>query len=69
MSNPASLLLHRGVIDGFGMQLLFDVVVQAHLLHGFHVAGTRAERDAIQDVDDFVAVRWRRLLSPYRPVG
>jgi len=57
---PGDFLLNGGVVDGFGMQLLLDIIVEAHLLHHFHITGPRAEGDAIEDVDDLVAVRRRR---------
>ncbi len=51
------LLLHGGIVDLFGMELLLDVVAHAHLLHGIDVAGAGAERDPVEDVDDFVVIR------------
>ena len=38
------------------MQLLLDIGAQAHFLHRIDVARAGAERDAIEDVDDFGAV-------------
>ena len=49
------LLLHSGIIDRLGMQLLLDVILQAHLLHGLDVAGPGAKGDAVKDVDDLLA--------------
>jgi hypothetical protein len=52
------LLFDGGVIDGLGMKLLFDEVAQAHFLHGLDIARAWTERDAVEDVDDFIAVHW-----------
>ncbi len=62
-------LLHGGVVDGFGMQLLVDVIVQAHFLDGLDIARTGAKGDAIEDMDNFSAIRGRarrRFLAPGR---
>jgi hypothetical protein len=45
-----------GIVDGLGMELLFDVIVEARLLHGFDIAGAGTVGDAVEDVDDFVAI-------------
>jgi hypothetical protein len=39
------------------MQLALDVIAQAHFLHGLDVARTGSKRDAVEDMDDFIALR------------
>ena len=58
--------LRRRVVDGLRMQLLLDVMSQPHLLDRLHVARLGAKRDAVEDVDDLLAVTYvgRPFLRP-----
>jgi len=65
-------LLDGGVVNCLGMQLALDVIAQAHFLHGLDVARTGSECDAVEDMDNFIALRrrGRRLvLGLGRPKG
>lgn len=54
-------LLDGGIIDGLGMQLLLDVVVETHFLHHLDIARTRSEGDAVEDMNDGGVVSRRFL--------
>jgi hypothetical protein len=39
------------------VQLLLNIVVQTHFLHGLDIAGPEPESNAVEDMNNFVAVR------------
>ena len=47
----------RGLGNAIGMKLLLDVGVEADAPHALDVAGTSAEAEAVQDVEDRPVVR------------
>jgi hypothetical protein len=49
------LLFHRRIVDGLGMKLALDVIVEAHFFDRFHIAGAGSESDAVQDMGNFGA--------------
>ena len=55
--------LKRRIVDPFGVQLQIDVPRQPHLLDAFHVAGTRAVTESVEDVDDFLVFGQRRTVG------
>jgi hypothetical protein len=57
--------LEGGVVNGLGAQLLGEPVLQAQLADRFQIAGTRAEGETIEGLEDaLVAAEFSGLIGP-----
>ncbi len=54
---PVQASVHQRIGDPFGVQLLIDVALETHLAHPGDIAGSGAETDSIQHMEDGLVIR------------